>query len=58
MKKFYWDFAKNPEPMTAYDWVMVAAYFAVTLAFLIYHTEVAIWVVLFIYLRDRVHGND
>lgn len=40
------------EQMGAFDWFISLCYIGVAIAFLYFHTEVAIWVYLFVYFRE------
>lgn len=42
------------EQMNAHDWMIAIMYLVVCVAFLYFHTEVAIWVWLFINLREMM----
>jgi len=42
-------------PMNAYDWLMTIGYFAVIGYGLCYHTEIVIWVWLFVSYRDYIN---
>ena len=49
---------KQREQMNTWDWMVAIMYVIVTLAFVYFHTEVAIWVWLFVNLREMFKERD
>lgn len=54
MKKMYWNFAKNSEPMNAGDWFVGITYLIVLVAGYFTFGMVAFWVYIILELRDMM----